>query len=220
MAGTNWVRRAPLIAALAFAVLVIVGAVLSLAGSPNNDEPGAQIAQYYNEHEGRVAVGAWVFTLSTVPLLFFVTSVRAAIRREEGDRHLATAALSGGLVAIAMLIASNAATLAAVFRVSCDKGVLAPQSARDAVGPRQRLLRAAIRWPRGRCWPALHRLRPSDAPACRRAASRWYGRSSRLGGVPAVRPGSRWEVLTPRPRRRAVRAPQTAAPTPGGGAAG
>lgn len=129
MARTTWVRRAPLTSAVAFAVLVVIGVVLSLADSPDNDAAGAEIARYYNDHETRVLFGAWLFTLSTVPLLFFVTSVRAAIRREEGDRHLATAALSGGLVAISMLIASNAATVAAAGRASFDKGVLAPQSA-------------------------------------------------------------------------------------------
>jgi hypothetical protein len=129
MAGVTWVRRAPLISAVAFAALVVAGVIFLGAGSPNNDAPGAEIAKFYNAHEGRVLLGAWLFTLSTVPLLFFVTSVRAAIRRAEGDRHLATAALAGGIAGIALLVACNAATMAAAMRVSFDKGVLDAQSA-------------------------------------------------------------------------------------------
>jgi hypothetical protein len=44
-------------------VTVVGGVVLSAIDSPNNDDVGAKIALFYNQHDTRVGIGAWLAAL-------------------------------------------------------------------------------------------------------------------------------------------------------------
>jgi Domain of unknown function (DUF4386) len=116
-------RFAPM-AAVAFLVTVVAGAVLSISGSPNNDAVGAKIALYYNQHDTRAGLAAWFFIVAALPFIALLAALRHRLAEAEGPGGLGAAlAWGGGLVGYAVLVVSNAAAMAAVFRAS-EKGVL------------------------------------------------------------------------------------------------
>jgi hypothetical protein len=114
-------RRTLLITAVAFFAFVVAAEILALPGSPPKDASPQRIQSYYEAHTTAIGVAAWILTLGFVPLLLFLSQLSAIVRRSGEDaRPLATALLGGGVAGIALLGASNAATIAAVFRVAYD----------------------------------------------------------------------------------------------------
>jgi hypothetical protein len=118
-------RRTLLMSAVAFVALVVAAFIFTIPDSPNNDAGGREIQAYYLQHATSVGIGAWLFTLSFAPFLMFLAQLSAIIRRSGEDaRILATAAFGGGVAAVALLGASNAATIAAAFRATYDANPL------------------------------------------------------------------------------------------------
>jgi hypothetical protein len=92
-------RRLPTLSGAA--VVVLVGVVVALLPStPGSGDSGTTIAAYYNDHQARTAVAAFVIGL-TAPLLVAFVSVLAAARRNDAERSVAERVLRGGGVLVA-----------------------------------------------------------------------------------------------------------------------
>lgn len=80
-----------------FVVLAIVAAVVA-GETPATDDSRQEIVSYYLENDDENAIAAWILALGCVALLFFLGSLRRALRAAAGDDGgLSTVALLGGL---------------------------------------------------------------------------------------------------------------------------
>ncbi len=118
MNNSRWARFAPL-TGLGFVVLLAAGVV-----TINFYEfmPSAADAKAFFEANAlRTSVGAYLVLLSAVPLLWFVGSLRSALRSAEGGSgRLSAVAFGGGVVAAAAVMAAMSATLTVSERGRID----------------------------------------------------------------------------------------------------
>lgn len=108
-------RLAPLTGVLCVGLLV-VGFVVD----PNTDFMPAEVdvVARFTAHPLRVTIGAYLGLLAAASLLWFSGSVYADLRRQADDgERLALLAFGGGVLASALLVLGNVATLAAAERV-------------------------------------------------------------------------------------------------------
>jgi hypothetical protein len=81
-----------------FVVLVIV-AVLVGGETPGTDDPAEEIVDFYLDNDDSQAVASALLALGCVALIFFLGSLRRALRAAAGDEGgLSTVVLLGGLV--------------------------------------------------------------------------------------------------------------------------
>jgi hypothetical protein len=121
MSSSKLERLAPL-TGVVFVVLFVVGAVLSLKSGflP----PGDEIKSFYEDSSTNVRVGGYLMQLSAVFLLWFVGSLRVKLRSAEAKPgRLSAVAFGGGVAVAAVIMVSQAATIAGAARGSTDEGV-------------------------------------------------------------------------------------------------
>ena len=101
--------RAAGVAGLVFSALFVVALVL-LRNRPATGATGAEIADFYLDHErGRAAlVGLYVVPFAGIAFLWFVAAIRSHLGPHE-DRFFSTVLLGSGLLFVAMLFAASAA---------------------------------------------------------------------------------------------------------------
>jgi hypothetical protein len=94
-------RLAPL-SGIAFVVLLILGFAVFGGDTPDIDDSGSKIVDYYADHQGsQIATGILV-ALSTIFLAVFVVSLRDYLRSTgDGGDFWPTLALVGGVVSVA-----------------------------------------------------------------------------------------------------------------------
>jgi hypothetical protein len=81
-----------------FVVLAIVAFVIS-GETPGTDDPAREIVDFYLDNDDAQAIASAVLALGCVALLFFLASLRRALRATTGDEGgLSTAVLVGGLM--------------------------------------------------------------------------------------------------------------------------
>jgi hypothetical protein len=81
-----------------FVVLAIVAAAIA-GETPGTDDPPGEIVSFYLENDGAQAGGSAILGLACVALIFFLGSLRRALRAAPGDEGgLSTVALLGGVV--------------------------------------------------------------------------------------------------------------------------
>jgi hypothetical protein len=100
------------IAAIAFAVLFVVGFLL-VSDTPESDESNAAWVRYFADSDNRrmIIIGAIVLTLAVVAFLVFLGVLRERLRdAAPGSEWISTTAFASGLVFVAML---SVATLGA-----------------------------------------------------------------------------------------------------------
>lgn len=110
VANSRW----PAIAGIVFVVLLIVGLVL-IADIPDASESDQEIADYLADSDKHVLniVGLYLWTLAGASFLWFVASLRGALRQAEGEPGtLSGLAFGAGVVFTALLMASGAAIAA------------------------------------------------------------------------------------------------------------
>jgi len=107
-------RWAPL-GGIIFVVLMVIGTGL-LGDHPDPDAPDQEIADYLGDsgNHTRNIIGAYVWVLAGVGLLWFLTHLRGVLRSAEGGAGtLSNLGFGAGLIFTALLMASSA-TIAAV----------------------------------------------------------------------------------------------------------
>ena len=103
------------VAALSGIVAVVLIFVYIAAGAPEGDpeDPSTSIAAAMAANQDSARTAAYVGLAAAFALLWFVAYLHGQLRRAEGgDGWLATVALGGGLLAIAMLLVEVSFTLA------------------------------------------------------------------------------------------------------------
>jgi len=106
-------RWAPL-GGIIFVVLMVIGAGL-LGDHPDPDAPDQEIADYLGDsgNHTRNIIGAYVWVLAGVGLLWFLTHLRGVLRSAEGGAGtLSNLGFGAGLIFTALLMASSAAIAA------------------------------------------------------------------------------------------------------------
>jgi hypothetical protein len=85
---------------IVFVVLVIVAAVVS-GETPDIDDPPGEIVSFYLDNDSSQSWAGAVLALACVAFLFFLASLRRALRAAPGDDGgLSTAALIGGVLLV------------------------------------------------------------------------------------------------------------------------
>ncbi len=109
MNDSRWARLAPL-TGLGFVVLLAAGIITI---DFYEFMPAADSAKaFFEANATRTSVGAYLVLLSTVPLLWFVGSLRSALRTAEGGSgRLSAVAFGGGVAGAAAVMAAMSATL-------------------------------------------------------------------------------------------------------------
>jgi hypothetical protein len=96
---------------IAYVVLFIVGTILLYSGAPDSDSPPAKIIAYYSDsgHRDRISIGWIVGGLGVFFFLWFLSALRRAVRRWEGeDGYLTALATIGGAVYATLALAALA----------------------------------------------------------------------------------------------------------------
>ena len=124
MDRVNWDRWAPA-SGIVSALLFIAGFAITGIDAPGLEETAIDVASFFDDNRSRVLIGAVLFGLSTVLLLWFLGSL-AAVMRDRGEARLAgTALVSGALVAaVFLVIIAIYAGLAVTTREAADAGAV------------------------------------------------------------------------------------------------
>lgn len=109
----RWERAAAL-GGFVFAVLATIWALLA-AGAPKMDASTNDITSYYDDHGHRVKIGiaTLLLTLAALFLIWFLGSLRTALRRAEGGDARVTGVVFGAGVALAAVVLVQASVYAA-----------------------------------------------------------------------------------------------------------
>jgi hypothetical protein len=137
-----WEKRIAPLSGLAFAVLVVIGAVIV-----NNYEfmpTDESVVDFYGASSRRVMVGAYVGLLASFFLVWFSGSIRQKVRAlAGGSDRLAIVAFGGGITAAAAVILSSVANSYAAERVMIN-GVIDPGGATAAFDLYSGLMGSAV----------------------------------------------------------------------------
>jgi hypothetical protein len=96
---------------IVYVVLFIVGAILLYSGAPGSDSSPAKIIAYYGDsgHRDRISIGWIVAGLGIYFFLWFLSALRRAVRRWEGeDGYLTGLTTIGGAVYATLAFAALA----------------------------------------------------------------------------------------------------------------
>jgi hypothetical protein len=99
---------------IVYVVLFIVGTILLYSGAPDSDSPPAKIVAYYSDsgHRDKISIGWVVAGLGVFFFLWFLSALRRAVRRWEGeDGYLTTLSAIGGAVYAALAFAALAVNM-------------------------------------------------------------------------------------------------------------
>lgn len=90
-----------------YVVLFVIGAILAFNDVPLGDDPPGEVAAYFRDsgHRDRIGVGSLLVILGMFFFLWFLASLREALRRWDGG-FLGTLALIGGTVYAALSAAA------------------------------------------------------------------------------------------------------------------
>lgn len=131
MRWTRLERLAPLtgIVAVAFWVLAVV--VLEAIGdTPDDSAPATEIRAYFDEEQGTIFAGSVLFGVGTAFFLWFLGSLRAALREAEGPPgRLSAIAFGAGVGMQTLLLAFIAPTLAGAAALDYLDRDLSPEAA-------------------------------------------------------------------------------------------
>ena len=96
------------LAAIAYVVLFVGGAVLSSSGQPDSSGPPAKVIAYYKDsgHRDKVAIGWLIILLSVFFFLWFVGALRQFLRRIDDQGMLPAVATVGGAVYASLALAA------------------------------------------------------------------------------------------------------------------
>ena len=121
-------RFAPL-TGVAAVVLWILGVIVSESDTPDQDAPGAEIAEYFADKEGTIFVGAGLFCLGSALFIWFLGSLAAHFRRAGDNGRLVTVMVSGGVATAATLALVTAPSVAGALAVENLDRTLDPATA-------------------------------------------------------------------------------------------
>ncbi|HZO63239.1 MAG TPA: hypothetical protein VFB35_09710 [Gaiellaceae bacterium] len=111
--GSALVRWAAL-GGIAYVVLFVVGTILLYSGAPDSGAAPAKVIAYYADsgHRDRISLGWVVAGLGVFCFLWFLSTLRRAVRRWEGeDGFLTTLATIGGAVYATLALAALAVNM-------------------------------------------------------------------------------------------------------------
>ena len=121
---TRWERLSGL-AGIAFAVLIF--AALAVQGIlPNADAPGEEVHAFFADERTSIMAGVWLRFLAGFAFVWFLGTLRSALRRAEGGTgRLAAVAFGAGLVFLAAGMVANVALSGVAFTAdrAVDEGV-------------------------------------------------------------------------------------------------
>ena len=117
---TQWERLSGL-AGTAFAVLILVA--LAVQGVlPNADAPADEVRAFFTEERDAILTGVWLRFLAGFAFIWFLGTLRSALRRAEGGTgRLAAVAFGAGLIFLAAGMVSNVALAGVAF--TADRAV-------------------------------------------------------------------------------------------------
>lgn len=99
-----WERIAPLDGIIAVAFWVAGVILMSVVGDqPNIDASSTEALAYFKDHAGAIQVGAFLFALGALFFIWFLGSLRIALRTAEGGEARVTGIVFAGGVAVAVL---------------------------------------------------------------------------------------------------------------------
>jgi hypothetical protein len=98
MENRSWEKLAPL-TGVVFVALVVVAFAGLARSTPGTHASALKVQTFYADHHSREQAAAFVLAISTLFLLFFVSSLRHALRSAGGTGRLANASFAGGVVA-------------------------------------------------------------------------------------------------------------------------
>jgi hypothetical protein len=100
VAGTAWVRSSAVAGAVFFTLIAVQSTLRS--GAPSATDPGQEIVDFVNEHQGRLQLGAVLLGLAMAAALAWLPALYRTLSRAEGaSSGLAIAAIAGGALAAA-----------------------------------------------------------------------------------------------------------------------
>ena len=121
---TRWERLSGL-AGIVFAVLIL--AALAVQGVlPNADAPVEEVRAFFVDDRDAILAGVWLRFLAGFAFVWFLGTLRSALRRAEGGTgRLAAVAFGSGLVFLAAGLVSNVALAGVAFTADreVDEGV-------------------------------------------------------------------------------------------------
>jgi hypothetical protein len=122
MVSGSWARYAPLSGLLAVALLVASIIVTGFDSVDSNDST-LTVVEFWRDNDSQQVAGAFLGALSLVPFLWFLGSLRSALRTAEGGTgRLSAIAYAGGIV-----LAATAAVDASIqFAVAESVGDVPP----------------------------------------------------------------------------------------------
>ena len=122
MLSGSWARYAPLSGLVAVALLVVAIVVTGFDSVDSNDST-QKVVDFWTDNDGEQVAGAFIGALATVPFLWFLGSLRSALRTAEGGTgRLSAIAYAGGIV-----LATTAAVDASIqFAVAESVGDVPP----------------------------------------------------------------------------------------------
>jgi hypothetical protein len=97
-----------------YVVLFIIGTILLFSGEPDSDAPPAKVVAWYSDsgHRDRIGVGWIVAGLGIFSFLWFLSSLRRTVRRQEGeDGFLSALTTIGGAVYATLAFAAIAVNM-------------------------------------------------------------------------------------------------------------
>jgi hypothetical protein len=108
---SDGVARFGALGGIAYVVLFIIGTILLFGGAPDSSSPPAKIIAYYSDsgHRDKISIGWVVGGLGLFFFLWFLSALRRAVRRWEGeDGYLTSLATIGGTVYATLAFAALA----------------------------------------------------------------------------------------------------------------
>jgi hypothetical protein len=108
------VARWAALGGVAYVVLFVIGTILLYSGAPDTGSSPARIIAYYSDsgHRDRIAIGWIVAGLGIFFFLWFLSSLRATVRRwEAGDGFFTALTTIGGVVYATLAFAAIAVNM-------------------------------------------------------------------------------------------------------------
>ncbi len=98
MVSGSWARYAPL-SGLLFVALVVVSIIVAGFDDVASDDSTQTVVEFWADNDDQQIAGAFIGALSIVPFLWFLGSLRSALRTGEGGTgRLSAIAYAGGIV--------------------------------------------------------------------------------------------------------------------------
>ena len=120
MAATHRWERIGAASGIVAVVLLILSAVLP-GTPPALDDPASDLRSFYVDNKGGIQAAAYLTGLGAFFLIWFATSIRAALVRAEGEEARMSSLVVGATVLTAALALANAAINAALaVRVAAE----------------------------------------------------------------------------------------------------